>query len=424
MNRFFFRVILILCLLFPASLSCPSKTFAEEVLSKEEAEEAARDAVREEMENMWPELEGELWIEGTAQYGYTLTARARVTTRNPGTFSFTWYRDGKTQVGRGVSYTIKKADVGCSLSVVLTTDKSRGELTAKIGEDGNGGSRVHRIEVTETPSDFTMTFEPAVSEEGTLTYTVTIPEVRGAEYSFNGAAFTAQNVLSLVPPGTTVTGAVRYKETELIAPQGMTYSVLQLPAVPLETAYQPLLGAASKAEQQAVREAVKAEQQKKADEAAGRTEENSVSEDDAGEKGGGEETGESGKEKEEEDAASPAGADGKGGNTAGGEEETEEAGPPAEEGAPEEEAGESSRGEAADPEETGASAVPGEETEDSSEAGEEMEPETGEENGERELSREKPPERGTDSLIFMALAAALVTIGGFCLLVYGTERKA
>lgn len=57
----------------------------------------------------------------TPRYGDTLTARADITSENPGSLTFEWYR-GETKINEaaGNSYTVSKIDVGKSITVKVT----------------------------------------------------------------------------------------------------------------------------------------------------------------------------------------------------------------------------------------------------------------------------------------------------------------
>lgn len=63
------------------------------------------------------------------------------------------------------------------------------------------------------------------------TYTVTIPAVTGAEYSFDGTAWTAVNTLATAVPGSTVTGYIRMAETATHLASPAASAAVTLPKV-------------------------------------------------------------------------------------------------------------------------------------------------------------------------------------------------
>lgn len=64
-----------------------------------------------------------------------------------------------------------------------------------------------------------------------MSYTVTIPTVSGAEYSFDGTAWTAVNTLATAVPGSTVTGYIRMAETATHLASPAASAAVTLPKV-------------------------------------------------------------------------------------------------------------------------------------------------------------------------------------------------
>ena len=85
-----------------------------------------------------PELVGTVTIEGTPKTGEKLTADTSVTSDNPGTLSYQWYRceddqgidDTKIADATGSTYTVTKADTGKYIKVVVTAANYSGSLSA------------------------------------------------------------------------------------------------------------------------------------------------------------------------------------------------------------------------------------------------------------------------------------------------------
>ncbi len=103
-------------------------------------------------------LSGTVTISGTPTVGQTLTARANITSTEPGTLTYTWNIGGKTATG--TTYTILPADAGKKITVTVTAANYEG---GKIVSD-----EITVGELTKpTAADFTNTIQAAYAYTGT-----------------------------------------------------------------------------------------------------------------------------------------------------------------------------------------------------------------------------------------------------------------
>lgn len=73
-------------------------------------------------------------ISGLPAADEMLTATPGTWTGYPApTFTYEWFRDGTTSVGTGTTYTVVMADVGTTISVVVTATSLAGTATATTG---------------------------------------------------------------------------------------------------------------------------------------------------------------------------------------------------------------------------------------------------------------------------------------------------
>jgi hypothetical protein len=233
-------------------------------------------------------------------FGDTLTG-SLVGGNNTGMLTFTWKADG-AEVGTGTAYTITAADVGRIITLEITSSVQTGTITsnpttavAKANQtapalnytiDGNiivitpvtgaqyrfnsgawsdtnthtfttgdvvalyirfAETTTHNISLEatmmidtslstpEAPAAFTLTYQA----NGEINYTVTIPEIAGAEYSFDGTTWSGTRT-TIALPGETVTGYARIASVPGVSnPSGVTsvYVVLPLFVMPPDCEY-------------------------------------------------------------------------------------------------------------------------------------------------------------------------------------------
>lgn len=122
------------------------------------------------------QIEGGVYIDGTAAYGNTLEARAELSYKQHGEIKYEWYRLGTiasdVKVGTGAEYTIAAEDIGCALYVVATAENCEGKLTSDPTAEIAKGTP----EITKTP-DVAVLFIGAPLSEAAIT---------GAEVSVEG----------------------------------------------------------------------------------------------------------------------------------------------------------------------------------------------------------------------------------------------
>lgn len=105
-----------------------------------------------------------------------------------------------------VKYTLAGGSIGSSIT-----------LPVKINSDNYGESTVNVVitlsdkDSQPAPADFNLEF--TLNDDG-ITYTVTIPLVDGAEYSFDGIKWSADNTKTNITPSDSITGYIRMKATE------------------------------------------------------------------------------------------------------------------------------------------------------------------------------------------------------------------
>ena len=165
-------------------------------------------------------LTGTLEINGAAKCGQELTA-ALTDTNNSGTLTYKWYRSGEdvpiaTDTDK---YTLTADDIGRTITVVVKSSAELGSITAvtKVVEKADGPA---------APAAFTLGF--ALNEDQ-KTFTATIPEVKNAEYSFDGKQYSAVNTKTDCAPNTEYTGYVRIAETDTQKASAVTSSTQTAP---------------------------------------------------------------------------------------------------------------------------------------------------------------------------------------------------
>ncbi|MCR5503013.1 MAG: hypothetical protein K6F53_08385 [Lachnospiraceae bacterium] len=282
----------------------------DEKKKQEEEKKRAKEAALEALNEQYPMIEGEVYIRGTARIGFTLTAEAEIENEDPGSLSYTWIRyekvrkkiyededgDGEYElvqdeddedweeneekyeikeivIGTDRAYMVQPEDVGCRLCVVVRATNTRGELTASLSEDGNETEYVAKVGDLRAPGPFELESEINVSDDGVVSYIVTIPLAAGCEYSFDGESWSDYNVLNDVRPGSEITGFRRYKSSRFVEQSEAATASLSLESISSEVRTVPNPNGASAATQAAVRNAVKDEQKKKAEEQKAATEE-------------------------------------------------------------------------------------------------------------------------------------------------------
>ena len=165
-------------------------------------------------------LTGTLEINGAAKFGQELTA-ALTGTNNTGTLTYKWYRSGEdvpiaTDTDK---YTLTADDIGRTITVVVKSSAELGSITAvtKVVEKADGPA---------APAAFTLGF--ALNDDQ-KTFTATIPEVKNAEYSFDGKQYSAVNTKTDCAPNTEYTGYVRIPETDTQKASAVTSSTQTAP---------------------------------------------------------------------------------------------------------------------------------------------------------------------------------------------------
>ena len=165
-------------------------------------------------------LTGTLEINGAAKFGQELTA-ALTGTNNTGTLTYKWYRSGEdvpiaTDTDK---YTLTADDIGQTITAMVKSSKELGSMTAvtKVVEKADGPA---------APAAFTLGF--ALNDDQ-KTFTATIPEVKNAEYSFDGKQYSAVNTKTDCAPNTEYTGYVRIPETDTQKASAVTSSTQTAP---------------------------------------------------------------------------------------------------------------------------------------------------------------------------------------------------
>ena len=165
-------------------------------------------------------LTGTLEINGAAKFGQELTA-ALTDTNNSGTLTYKWYRSGENApiATDTDKYTLTADDIGKTITAMVKSSAELGSITAvtKVVEKADGPA---------APAAFTLDF--ALNEDQ-KTFTATIPEVKNAEYSFDGKQYSAVNTKTDCAPNTEYTGYVRIPETDTQKASAVTSSTQTAP---------------------------------------------------------------------------------------------------------------------------------------------------------------------------------------------------
>ena len=165
-------------------------------------------------------LTGTLEINGAAKFGQELAATL-TGTNNTGTLTYKWYRSGE-DVPIAIDtdkYTLTADDIGRTITAMVKSSKELGSMTAvtKVVEKADGPA---------APAAFTLGF--ALNDDQ-KTFTATIPEVKNAEYSFDGKQYSAVNTKTDCAPNTEYTGYVRIPETDTQKASAVTSSTQTAP---------------------------------------------------------------------------------------------------------------------------------------------------------------------------------------------------
>ena len=165
-------------------------------------------------------LTGTLEINGAAKFGQELTA-ALTDTNNSGTLTYKWYRSGENApiATDTDKYTLTADDIGKTITAMVKSSAELGSITAvtKVVEKADGPA---------APAAFTLGF--ALNDDQ-KTFTATIPEVKNAEYSFDGKQYSAVNTKTDCAPNTEYTGYVRIPETDTQKASAVTSSTQTAP---------------------------------------------------------------------------------------------------------------------------------------------------------------------------------------------------
>ena len=158
---------------------------------------------------------------GMLKYVVQELAATLTGTNNTGTLTYKWYRSGEdvpiaTDTDK---YTLTADDIGQTITAMVKSSKELGSMTAvtKVVEKADGPA---------APAAFTLGF--ALNDDQ-KTFTATIPEVKNAEYSFDGKQYSAVNTKTDCAPNTEYTGYVRIPETDTQKASAVTSSTQTAP---------------------------------------------------------------------------------------------------------------------------------------------------------------------------------------------------
>jgi hypothetical protein len=229
-----------------------------------------------------PVLSGSVAIDGKAEFGQTLTADVAglatvPTVDHKGDLTYVW-KSGGTEVGtNSASYMLTQDDIGKTVTVTVTAEYCSGEVTSPptvaVAKAAQSVPALVYTVAEQPPSSYVYTIEPVAGAEykfddasysgdnvyttgpaatlgirmeetathsasgdasvvvdatkeshampaafillaediDGISYTVTIPEAEGAEYSFDGMTYSGDNTKEGCLPGETVTGYMRMK---------------------------------------------------------------------------------------------------------------------------------------------------------------------------------------------------------------------
>ena len=165
-------------------------------------------------------LTGTLEINGAAKFGQELTATL-TDTNNSGTLTYKWYRSGENApiATDTDKYTLTADDIGRTITAMVKSSKELGSVTAVT-------KVVEKADSPAAPAAFTLGF---ALNENEKTFTATIPEVKNAEYSFDGKQYSAVNTKTDCAPNTEYTGYVRIPETDTQKASAVTSSTQTAP---------------------------------------------------------------------------------------------------------------------------------------------------------------------------------------------------
>ena len=165
-------------------------------------------------------LTGTLEINGAAKFGQELTVMLSGT-NNSGTLTYKWYRSGENApiATDTDKYTLTAVDIGKTITVIVKSSAELGSVTAVT-------TVVEKADGPAAPAAFTLGF---TLNEDEKTFTVTIPEVENAEYSFDGKQYSAVNTKTDCAPNTEYTGYVRIPGTDTQKASAVTSSTQTAP---------------------------------------------------------------------------------------------------------------------------------------------------------------------------------------------------
>ena len=163
------------------------------------------------------DLAGTVTIDKTSpRVGDTLTANTSGL-NNTGILSYQWKANGANIGVNSATYTVTEADLGKSISVVVTSSVEMGSVTsagtspvANTGgssPSGGGGTLPPAEKKTGPPAP------PAPTVESKTQNSVTLVSVTGYQYSKDGSTWQDSNTFSGLEPGTEYTFYQRVKET-------------------------------------------------------------------------------------------------------------------------------------------------------------------------------------------------------------------
>ncbi len=142
-------------------------------------------------------LTGTVVFDGAAQSGKELTGSLSGSNAS-GTITYTWKR-GETTLATGAAYTPVSADIGQTLTLIVTTDEQGGSISATT-------AAVLKAENTTVPAAPTMASNTATS--------ITLDEVAGYQYSLGGVYWQDTTTFHNLTSGATYTFYQRVAETD------------------------------------------------------------------------------------------------------------------------------------------------------------------------------------------------------------------
>ena len=181
-------------------------------------------------------LSGTVAIIGTAKYGETLTADTTGLTSTQavalGALSYQWKRgDAGNISANSATYALESDDIGHAITVIVTAANCIGEVLSAPT------NAVAKADGPAAPPAFAMSH---TYNFRTNNFTVMIPSLKGAEYSFDDEVYSTVRTVT-ANPGDTVTGYMRIAETSTCYNGSAVSAVLSMP-VPAASVFVSVTG--------------------------------------------------------------------------------------------------------------------------------------------------------------------------------------